>query len=160
MLLRKNNKPAYKEVAVPRESDMARNLQMQEEADRLEKERVKQLTLEINDRQEEEDFNESLAAVSSPIFHLNHSFRILFPHLLLVDAAPDVSKRESPAPPPAPAPKGSSRRRGCYFRRGTEAANPEVGPSPEGPPPRGEEDLNAPLRPPPPPSPLRRSNRV
>ena len=37
---------------------------MQEEADRLEKERVKQLTLEINERQEEEDFNEALAAVS------------------------------------------------------------------------------------------------
>ena len=142
---------------------MARNLQMQEEADRLEKERVKQLTLEINERQEEEDFNESLAAVSSPmssVFHLFHAFRILFPQLLLADAAPDVSKRESPAPPPAPAPEGSSRRRGCYFRRGTEAASPEVGPSPEGPPPRGEEDLNAPLRPPPPPSPLRRSNRV
>lgn len=65
VLLRKNNKPAYKEVAVPRESDIARNLQMQEEVDRLEKERVKQLTLAINDIQEEEDFNESLAAVSS-----------------------------------------------------------------------------------------------
>ena len=66
VLLRKNNKPAYKEVAVPRESDIARNLQMQEEADRLEKERVKQLTLEINERQEEEDFNESLAQMQRP----------------------------------------------------------------------------------------------
>ena len=73
MLLRKNNKPAYKEVAVPRESDIARNLQMQEEADRLEKERVKQLTLEINERQEEEDFNESLAAVSSRLSMRNNS---------------------------------------------------------------------------------------
>ena len=64
VLLRKNNKPAYKEVAVPRESDIAKNLQMQEEADRLEKERVKQLTLEINERQEEEEFTEAMAAVS------------------------------------------------------------------------------------------------
>ena len=71
VLLRKNNKPAYKEVAVPRESDIARNLQMQEEADRLEKERVKQLTLEINERQEEEDFNEALAAVSCHDFTFN-----------------------------------------------------------------------------------------
>ena len=64
VLLRKNNKPAYKEVAVPVESEMARNLQMKEEADRLEKERVKKLTLEINERQEEEEINEAIAAVS------------------------------------------------------------------------------------------------
>jgi hypothetical protein len=52
---------------VPRESDIARNLQVQEEADRLEKDRVKKLTLEINERQEEEDLNEALAAVSCDI---------------------------------------------------------------------------------------------
>ena len=81
VLLRKNNKPAYKEVAVPLESDIARNLQMQEEADRLEKERVKQLTLEINERQEEEDFNEALAAVSYQLSqpdHNRHTTHFLF----------------------------------------------------------------------------------
>ena len=65
VLLRKNNKPSYREMAVPKESEIARNLQKQEEADRLEKERVKKLTLEINERQEEEEVNEAIAAVSS-----------------------------------------------------------------------------------------------
>ena len=65
VLLRKGNKPAYKEIAVPVESEIAKNLQKQEEADRLEKERVKKLTLQINERQEEEEeVNEAIAAVS------------------------------------------------------------------------------------------------
>ena len=38
--------------------------QKQEEADRLEKERVKRLTLQINERQEEEEVSEAIAAVS------------------------------------------------------------------------------------------------
>ncbi len=52
-----------RDLAVPADSDLALNLQRQEEADRREKERVKQLTLEINERQEEEDLNEAIAAV-------------------------------------------------------------------------------------------------
>ena len=59
-------KQAYKELAVPVDSDIARNLQRQEEADRLEKERVKKLTLEISERQEEEDMNDAIAAVRIP----------------------------------------------------------------------------------------------
>ena len=82
VMLRKNNKPSYKEVAVPRDSDIARNLQMQEEADRLEKERVKKLTLEINERQEEEDLNEALAAVSSCHFRSDISLNPLIPKSL------------------------------------------------------------------------------
>ena len=35
----------------------------QEEAQKLEKERMKKLTLEINERQEEEDLNEAIAQV-------------------------------------------------------------------------------------------------
>jgi len=50
-------------VAVSADSDIARNLQKQEEADRLEKERVKKLTLEMNERQEEEDLNDAIATV-------------------------------------------------------------------------------------------------
>ena len=63
VLLRKGTKQAYKEVAVSADSDIARNLQKQEEADRLEKERVKKLTLEMNERQEEEDLNDAIATV-------------------------------------------------------------------------------------------------
>jgi hypothetical protein len=64
VLLRKGTKLAYKEVAVAADSDIAKNLQKQEEADRLEKERVKRLTLEMNERQEEEDLHEAIAPVS------------------------------------------------------------------------------------------------
>ena len=70
VLLRKNNKPMYREMAVPKESEIARNLEKQEEADRLEKERVKKLTLEINERQEEEEVNEAIAAVRCCCFFL------------------------------------------------------------------------------------------
>ena len=41
----------------------------QEEAQRLEKERMKKLTLEINERQEEEDLNEAIAQVSLLVIH-------------------------------------------------------------------------------------------
>lgn len=64
VLMRKGTKGTYKELSVPVEDDLARNLMKQEEADRKEKERMKQLTLEINERQEEEDLNETIAAVS------------------------------------------------------------------------------------------------
>ena len=50
-------------LAVPKDSDMAQNLLKQEEAQRLEKEKMKKLTLEINERQEEEDLNEAIAMV-------------------------------------------------------------------------------------------------
>ncbi len=66
LLLRKGNKPTYRDLAVPADSDLALNLQRQEEADRREKERVKKLTLEINERQEEEDLNEAIAAMQRP----------------------------------------------------------------------------------------------
>ena len=68
VLVRKNNKPSYREFSVAADSDIALNLQRQEEADRLEKERVKKLTLEINERQEEEEVNEAIAAVDKSLF--------------------------------------------------------------------------------------------
>ena len=63
VLMRKGQKQTLKEVAVPKDSEMAVNLLKQEEAQRLEKERMKKLTLEINERQEEEDLNEAIAQV-------------------------------------------------------------------------------------------------
>ena len=64
VLMRKGTKQAYKDVAVAADSDIARNLMKQEEADRLEKERVKRLTLEMNERQEEEDLHDAIATVN------------------------------------------------------------------------------------------------
>ena len=65
--MRKGQKQTLKEVAVPKDSEMAVNLLKQEEAQRLEKERMKKLTLEINERQEEEDLNEAIAQVCSKV---------------------------------------------------------------------------------------------
>ena len=65
VLLRKGQKQTMKELAVPKDSDMAVNLLKQEEVQRLEKEKMKKLTLEINERQEEEDLNEAIAMVIS-----------------------------------------------------------------------------------------------
>ena len=65
VLMRKGQKQTLKELAVPRDSDMAVNLLKQEEEQRREKEKMKKLTLEINERQEEEDLNEAIAMVRS-----------------------------------------------------------------------------------------------
>jgi len=66
VLMRKGPKQTLKELAVPKDSDMAQNLLKQEEAQRLEKEKMKKLTLEINERQEEEDLNEAIAMMQRP----------------------------------------------------------------------------------------------
>ena len=67
VLMRKGPKQTLKELAVPKDSDMAQNLLKQEEAQRLEKEKMKKLTLEINERQEEEDLNEAIAMVCNHV---------------------------------------------------------------------------------------------
>ena len=74
VLMRKGPKQTLKEVAVPKDSDMAQNLLKQEEAQRLEKERMKKLTLEINERQEEEEVNEAIAMVRLNNFHQIRGF--------------------------------------------------------------------------------------
>ena len=66
VLLRKGAKQTFKNFDVPIDSDLSKNLQRQEREDRLEKERVKQLTLQINERQEEEEVIETLAAMQRP----------------------------------------------------------------------------------------------
>jgi len=63
----KGSKPGYRDLSVPADSDLAKNLQRQEAADRLEKERVKKLTLEISERQEKEDLNEAIAQMQRPM---------------------------------------------------------------------------------------------
>ena len=66
VLLRKGAKQTFKNFDVPIDSELSKNLQKQEREDRLEKERVKQLTLQINERQEEEEVTETLAAMQRP----------------------------------------------------------------------------------------------
>lgn len=59
LMMRKGNKHAYKSLNVPVMSELAMNLKEQEMAERMEKEKVKKLTLDINERLEEEDYQAS-----------------------------------------------------------------------------------------------------
>merc|ERR1712071_349371 len=54
LMTRKGNKAQFKNLAVPTDSELAQNLRNREMAERVEKERVKKLTLDFNERQEEE----------------------------------------------------------------------------------------------------------
>ncbi|XP_065363100.1 regulator of nonsense transcripts 2 [Calliphora vicina] len=56
----KGGKQQFKQFVAPSDSQLAINLKLQEEKIREEKERVKRLTLNITDRIEEEDYQESL----------------------------------------------------------------------------------------------------
>nr|CAG4643719.1 EOG090X0143 [Lepidurus arcticus] len=60
LMTKKNNKPQFKSLAVPIDSDLAFNLKSREQAEKAEKEHVKRLTLDMNERQEEEEHQEQL----------------------------------------------------------------------------------------------------
>lgn len=64
VLLRKGNKQQYKNLEIPLDSDLAKNLKSQERAERVEMEKVKRLTLDINERLEEEDYQEQMLTYS------------------------------------------------------------------------------------------------
>ncbi|KAK2710519.1 regulator of nonsense transcripts 2-like isoform X2 [Artemia franciscana] len=66
LMTRKGNKPQYKNLTVSVESDLAKNLINREMAERMEKEKVKRLTLDINERQEEEDYMEQITQLQRP----------------------------------------------------------------------------------------------
>uniref|UniRef100_A0A1B6CUR7 Regulator of nonsense transcripts 2 n=1 Tax=Clastoptera arizonana TaxID=38151 RepID=A0A1B6CUR7_9HEMI len=81
LMLRKGNKQQYKNLTVPTDSELAQNLRSQEEAERMEKEKVKQLTLDINERLEEEDYQDTLAQIQRPaIVNLNRERRSKYHH--------------------------------------------------------------------------------
>lgn len=67
-MLRKGHKKQYKNLEVPVTSDLAKNLKNKEEAEREEKEKFKKLTLDINERLEEEDYQEMLNQVNNLFF--------------------------------------------------------------------------------------------
>ncbi|XP_065199909.1 regulator of nonsense transcripts 2 [Planococcus citri] len=62
VLLRKGNKQQYKNLEIPLDSDLAKNLKSQEQAEKVELEKVKRLTLDINERLEEEDYQDQIQA--------------------------------------------------------------------------------------------------
>ncbi|GFQ70834.1 regulator of nonsense transcripts 2 [Trichonephila clavata] len=88
LMTRKGNKQQFKNLAVPISSELAQNLKDREEAERMEKQHVKLLTLNINERQEEEDYQEMLASQLKPsVVNLNRDRRQKYHH---PKGAPDV----------------------------------------------------------------------
>nr|SVE85329.1 EOG090X0143 [Daphnia pulicaria] len=81
LMTRKGNKPQFKNLAVPSDSELAQNLRNREEAEKAEKERVKKLTLDFNERQEEEEFQDLYGGVNRPAVHnVNRDRRGRFQH--------------------------------------------------------------------------------
>lgn len=81
LMTRRGNKQQFKSLEVPVTSELAQNLKDREEAERAEKEQVKKLTLDINERQEEEDYQEMLAAQQRPaVMNLNRDRRQKYHH--------------------------------------------------------------------------------
>lgn len=67
LMLKKGNKQTFKNLQVPIDSELASNLKNQEMAEQAELRRVKQLTLDINNRQEEEDYKDLAQVMQKPV---------------------------------------------------------------------------------------------
>ncbi|XP_015594730.1 regulator of nonsense transcripts 2 [Cephus cinctus] len=81
LMLRKGNKQQYKNLAVPVSSELALNLRNREQEQKEEKERVKRLTLNITERQEEEDYQETINQGTRPVtVNLNRERRQKYNH--------------------------------------------------------------------------------
>ena len=81
LMLRKGNKQQYKNLAVPVSSELALNLRNREQEQKEEKERVKRLTLNITERQEEEDYQETINQGARPVtVNLNRERRQKYNH--------------------------------------------------------------------------------
>lgn len=79
LLTRRGNKQSYRNLSVPVSSELALNLRCQEQAERMEMERVKRLTLDINERLEEEDYQDMLASRPATV-NLNRERRNRYQH--------------------------------------------------------------------------------
>ncbi|XP_011314973.1 regulator of nonsense transcripts 2 [Fopius arisanus] len=81
LMVRKGNKQQYKSLAVPVSSELAKNLRNREQEQKEEKERVKRLTLNITERQEEEDYQETINQGTRPVtVNLNRERRQKYNH--------------------------------------------------------------------------------
>ncbi|KAK6645227.1 hypothetical protein RUM43_001503 [Polyplax serrata] len=88
LMIRKGNKHSYKSLNVPIMSELAINLKEQEMLERMEKEKVKKLTLDINERLEEEDYQDMMNQSQRPtVSNLNRERRQKYQH---PKGAPDV----------------------------------------------------------------------
>lgn len=78
----KGNKPVLKSVDVPVNSDLVQSLKDSKEAERAEKEAVKKLTLNINERREMEDRDAEFekSGTSPVVVNLNRDYRRKYQH--------------------------------------------------------------------------------
>lgn len=67
LMVRKGNKQQYKQFEAEIDSELAQNLRDQEQAQKVEKEKVKRLTLNITERFEEEDYQEMIQQQNRPV---------------------------------------------------------------------------------------------
>ncbi|XP_071961519.1 regulator of nonsense transcripts 2-like [Antedon mediterranea] len=64
LVVRKGNKQQFKGFEVPLTSHLVANLKNREQAELAEKQRVKQITLDITERQEEEEYQETMSQIT------------------------------------------------------------------------------------------------
>ncbi|KAK7464560.1 hypothetical protein BaRGS_00037895 [Batillaria attramentaria] len=81
LMTKKGNKQQLTNLDVPVTACFATKFREREEAERMEKERMKQMVLNIHERQEEEDYQEMLASLNrSPPTNLNRERRVRYQH--------------------------------------------------------------------------------
>ncbi|KAB7493972.1 Regulator of nonsense transcripts 2 [Armadillidium nasatum] len=81
LLTRAGNKQQFTNVEMPVNSDLVMKLRTREEAEKMERDKVKQLTLEINERQEEEEAFELMQQGQRPALqNLNRDRRPRYQH--------------------------------------------------------------------------------
>ncbi|XP_071552083.1 regulator of nonsense transcripts 2 isoform X1 [Panulirus ornatus] len=81
LMTRSGNKQQYNSVEMPVDSELVTKLRTREEAERAEKEKVKRMTLEINERQEEEEAAEIMQqAQRPPTMNFNRDRRPKYQH--------------------------------------------------------------------------------
>ncbi|XP_073991304.1 UPF2 regulator of nonsense mediated mRNA decay isoform X1 [Rhodnius prolixus] len=89
LLVRKGNKTQCKSLNVPSDSDLVKNLKYREEVERLEKEKVKKLTLDIQ-RMQLEDSQEQQQDNPPPTTNVNHQRRVRYSNTQKVDRFLDL----------------------------------------------------------------------
>lgn len=81
LMTKKGNKQQYTNLNVPISTEFAAKFKERERAERAEKEQMKQVVLGIHERQEEEDYQEMLAALSRPApINTNRERRVRYQH--------------------------------------------------------------------------------
>lgn len=90
LITRRGNKQQFSDLNVPVTAEFATKFKEREEAERQEKEKMKQVVLGIHERQEEEDYQEMLASLNRPtLVNNNRERRVRYQH---PKGAPDADE--------------------------------------------------------------------